>query len=123
MGKRANIRLTGRIARHKRRRVRLYGSSQRPRLSVFRSQRYIYVQIVDDKSGKVIGGASTVSKDFRSKYGESSSVEQAGKLGEQVAEKLKALGTSQVIFDTGGHKYWGQVRAIADAVRKAGVEL
>jgi len=81
------------------------------------------VQIVDDKSGKVIGGASTVSKDFRSKYGESSPVEQAGKLGEQVAEKLKALGTSQVIFDTGGHKYWGQVRAIADAVRKAGVEL
>jgi len=123
VGKRVNVRSAGRIIRHKRRRVRLSGSPQRPRLSVFRSQRYLYVQIVDDESGKVIGGASTVSKDFRSKHGDISPIEQAGKLGEQVAEKIKALGTSQVIFDTGGHKYWGQVRALADAVRKAGVEL
>jgi large subunit ribosomal protein L18 len=123
MGKQTNTRLAGRIIRHKRRRERLSGSPQRPRLSVFRSQRYIYVQIVDDKNGKVFGGASTVSKDFRNKYGDISPIEQAGKLGGQVAEKLKALGISQAIFDTGGHKYWGQVRAIADAVRKAGVEL
>ncbi len=103
-----------RLRRHTRIRARVSGTAARPRLSVYKSNRFISVQLVDDASGKTLAAAHG-----RSHKG-SGSV-QAGAVGAEIATKAKALGISTVVFDRGGYRYAGQVKALADAARAGGL--
>ncbi|MDR1534678.1 MAG: 50S ribosomal protein L18 [Planctomycetota bacterium] len=108
--------------RHRRLRRKLSGSSERPRLAVFRSLRHIYAQLVDDSSGRTLLAVSTGSPEFpEGTYG--GNVKAAEILGGLVADKAKAAGFRLVVFDSGGRKYHGRVKALADAARKGGLEF
>ncbi len=108
--------------RHERARQKVKGSAERPRLAVFRSLRNISVQFVDDIAGRTVLALSTDSADFgKDVYG--GNAKAAEKLGTMAAEKAKAAGISAVVFDRGGRKYHGRVKALADAARKAGLKF
>ena len=109
-----------RIRRHARVRKRISGTPDRPRLAVFRSTRHIRAQVVDDTTGRTIAAASTEEKSLGSKGGNIASATAVGRL---VAERAKAAGVTQVVFDRGGFRYHGRVAALADAARKEGLEL
>ncbi len=94
---------------------------QRPRLSVHRSGRHIYAQIIDDAAGKTLASASTLEKDVRGTTG--ATVPSAQDVGRRVAERAKAAGVTQVIFDRGGFLFHGRVKALADAAREGGLEF
>lgn len=96
-------------------------SGGRPRLSVHRSGKNIYAQIIDDKRGVTIASASTLEKDLRSKSG--GNIEAASAVGKLVAERATKQGVSSVVFDRGGYIYHGRVKALADAAREAGLEF
>jgi large subunit ribosomal protein L18 len=98
--------------------ARAYG---RPRLSVHRSDKNIYAQIIDDASGRTLASASTLDKDIKGTNGGSS--EGAAAVGKLVAERAKAANVSEVIFDRGGYLYHGRVKALADAAREAGLQF
>jgi len=110
-----------RIRRHRRVRKKIMGTAERPRLAVFRSNKHIYVQAIDDFAGRTIVSASTTEADLRS--GSTATVDAAKKVGQLVGERAKAAGISTVVFDRGGFKYHGRVAAIADGARAAGLEL
>jgi large subunit ribosomal protein L18 len=110
-----------RIRRHKRVRKSVFGTPQRPRLNVFRSLSNIYVQVIDDEAGKTLVSASTVDKSLTSKLKGKSKVEQAQAVGEEIASRAKEHGITQVVFDRGGYKYIGRVKALADSARKNGL--
>ena len=93
------------------------------RLSVFRSGKHIYAQIIDDTKGVTVVSASTLDKDVRSKVAKSSTVEAASFIGKLVAEKAVKSGVSEVVFDRGGYIYHGRVKALADAARAAGLKF
>ncbi|HKJ72801.1 MAG TPA: 50S ribosomal protein L18 [Alphaproteobacteria bacterium] len=93
----------------------------RPRLSVFRSGRHIYAQIIDDAQGRTLAMSSTLDKDLKGAVKSSSSVEAAGAVGKTIAERAKTAGVSEVVFDRGGYRYHGRVKALADAAREAGL--
>ena len=93
----------------------------RPRLSVHRSGKHIYAQVIDDAAGKTIVAASTLEKDVRGTNG--SNIEAASSVGKRVAEAAKQAGVTQVVFDRGGFLYHGRVKALADAAREAGLEF
>ncbi|WP_259780385.1 50S ribosomal protein L18 [Aestuariispira ectoiniformans] len=95
----------------------------KPRLSVFRSAKQIYVQLIDDVQGKTLAAASTVEKDLRSKVKSGGNSEAAAEVGKLIAERAKKAGVSSVVFDRGGYKYHGRIKALADAAREAGLEL
>jgi len=97
------------------------GTAARPRLAVFRSNKHIYVQVIDDLSGRTIASASTMEADRRG--GATATVDAAKQVGQAVAERVKAAGISAVVFDRGGFKYHGRVAAVADGARAAGLEL
>lgn len=103
---------------HARIRKRLRGTAARPRLAVFRSLRHIYAQVIDDDAQRTLAAASTVGADF-SAYG--GNVAAATKVGEMIAERLREAGIEQVVFDRGGHNFKGRVRAVAEAVQRAGL--
>ncbi len=109
--------------RHERVRKNVYGTSQRPRLNVFRSLTDIYVQVIDDTEGKTLVSASTIDKTLRSKLKGKSKIEQAGMVGEEIADRAKEKGINQVVFDRGGYKYIGRVKALAEGARKGGLEF
>jgi len=109
-----------RIRRHARVRKQVEGTPQRPRLAVFRSNRHIVVQVIDDLSGRTLAAASTHEADLRSVGGNK---EGAAKVGARVAERAKAAGVSAVVFDRGGFRYHGRIAAVADAAREAGLEF
>ena len=92
----------------------------RPRLSVFRSGKHIYAQVIDDSVGKTLISASTMDKSFEKA---SSNVESAQKVGQLLAERAKGSNISAVVFDRGGHLYHGKVKALADAAREAGLQF
>lgn len=94
---------------------------QRPRLSVHRSGRHIYAQIIDDAAGKTVAAASTVEKDVRGKSG--ANVDAAVLVGKAVAERAKKAGVTKVVFDRGGFLFHGRVKALADAAREGGLEF
>ncbi len=96
-------------------------AGSRPRLSVHRSGKHIYAQVIDDAAGRTVASASTLEKDVRDQSG--ANVEAAGAVGKRVAEKAKASGVTQVVFDRGGFLYHGRVKALADAAREAGLEF
>lgn len=93
----------------------------RPRLSVYRSAKHIYAQIIDDEAGRTLAAASTKDKEFPGKTG--GNVEAAGVVGKQIAEKAKKAGVENVIFDRGGYIYHGRVKALAEAAREAGLSF
>lgn len=109
-----------RVRRHVRVRRKVAGTSQRPRLSVFRSEKNIYAQIIDDTKGVTLVQASSIDKDFE---GNGWNTEAAKKVGASVAKKAKAAGIDKVVFDRGGYIYHGRVQALADAAREAGLEF
>jgi large subunit ribosomal protein L18 len=111
-------RRSARARRHRRVRVSLAGTAERPRLAVFRSLHHIYAQLIDDESGRTLAAASTV--DLKAKAND---VASAQKVGQAIAKKAKDAGVSAVVFDRGGFLYHGRVKALADAAREAGLEF
>jgi large subunit ribosomal protein L18 len=109
-----------RLRIHTRIRKKLTGTSERPRLAVFRSVAHIYAQVIDDTKGVTLVSASTTEKDSGATGG---NVEAAKTIGKRVAERAKEKGISQVVFDRGGYIYHGRVKALADAAREAGLEF
>ena len=117
-----------RAKRHRRVRVHVAGTSQRPRLAVFRSLNHLYAQLIDDGAGRTVAAASTVEVKVAGRaqgaprnkaYG----VAQAAEVGRAIAAKAKAIGVSAVVFDRGGFLYHGRIKALADAAREAGLEF
>ncbi len=109
-----------RIRRHVRVRKSVSGTEARPRLAVFRSNRHMVAQVIDDVTGTTLAAASTLEKDLRSVGG---NVEGATKVGALVAERAKAAGVTAVVFDRGGFRYHGRIAAVAEAARDAGLEF
>jgi large subunit ribosomal protein L18 len=108
----------GRLKRHRRVRVSVSGSSARPRLAVYRSLNHLYAQVIDDGSSKTVAAASTVELKAKG-----NGMAEAAQVGKQIAEKAKAAGINQVVFDRGGFLYHGRIKALADAAREAGLEF
>lgn len=108
-----------RNAVHRRIRKKVSGSTERPRLAVYRSLNHIYAQVIDDSNGQTLASASTVEKDLRGKTG--GNIEAATRVGRAIAERALAANVSQVVFDRGGYIYHGRVKALADAMRAAGL--
>ena len=110
-----------RARRHARLRKKVVGTEERPRLVVTRSSRHVFVQLVDDSKGQTVASASTLEADLRTFDGDKTA--KARKVGELVAERAKAAGVSDVVFDRGGNRYAGRVAAIADGAREGGLNL
>jgi large subunit ribosomal protein L18 len=104
---------------HKRIRRKVQGTAERPRLAVYRSLNHIYAQIIDDERGQTLVSASTTEKDLRGTTG--GNVEAARRIGQIIAERALSRGIDNVVFDRGGYRYHGRVKALADAVREAGL--
>lgn len=118
------IRYEGRIKRHKRIRKKISGTSDRPRLSVYRSLENIYAQLIDDSSGATLLSLSTISTDFKDKVkADAGTVKGAGALGQVLAEACKKAGITKVVFDRSGYEYHGRVKALAEAARKGGLQF
>ncbi|HLY82563.1 MAG TPA: 50S ribosomal protein L18 [Acidimicrobiales bacterium] len=113
----------GRTRRHYRVRKKVIGTEMRPRLAVFRSNRHIVAQVIDDRAGRTLAAASTVEKDLRSSLATTADKAAAATVGRLVAERAKAAGITRVVFDRGGFRYHGRVAAVADAAREAGLEF
>jgi large subunit ribosomal protein L18 len=111
-----------RTRRHYRVRKKVAGTAARPRLAVFRSNKHISAQVIDDRAGRTLAAASSVEGDLRRAGGTANKVAAAA-VGHLVAERAKAAGISQVVFDRGGFLYHGRVAAVADAAREAGLEF
>jgi len=109
--------------RHLRVRKRVVGTSERPRLNVFRSDKHIYAQVIDDSVGHTLAAASTVDVQIRDAAKGKTKTEQAILVGRLVAERALDAGIKRVVFDRGGYKYHGRVKALADAAREAGLEF
>ncbi|MEJ1156588.1 MULTISPECIES: 50S ribosomal protein L18 [Microbacterium] len=110
-----------RSRRHARLRKKVVGTAVRPRLVVNRSARHVFVQLVDDSQGHTVASASTLEADLRDFEGDKTA--KARKVGELVAERAKAAGVSDAVFDRGGNRYAGRVAAIADGAREGGLNL
>ena len=124
MGK-TNPIYVARKRRHSRVRKQLGGTPERPRLNVFRSLNHIYAQVIDDSNGVTLVSASTVDKNLRATglLKGKSRVEQAGEVGKAVAERALEAGVKEVVFDRGGYRYHGRVKALAEASREAGLKF
>ena len=131
-----------RLSRHKRVRAKIQGSSKRPRVAVFKSNKHVFVQFIDDTTGKTIlsskivsatknktnlgvGSRSASPKAGADKIGNSvgTKTDKAGSVGEMLAEKAKELGISEVVFDRGGFKFHGRIKAVADGLKKGGIKI
>ncbi len=111
-------RKVNRSKRHRRVRVNTAGTAERPRLAVFRSLNHLYAQVIDDQGGRTLAAASTVALKKKGK-----GMEEASSVGKAIADKAKAAGVKQVVFDRGGFLYHGRIKALADAAREAGLEF
>ena len=101
----------------------LSGTAERPRLSVFRSDKHIYAQVIDDLSGKTLVAAATTAADVRGDLKNGGNIEGAKRVGRAIAERAKGAGITQVAFDRGGRMYHGRVKALADAAREGGLKF
>jgi large subunit ribosomal protein L18 len=110
-----------RLRRHRRVRKKVMGTAARPRLTVFRSNKHIYVQAIDDIAGHTVASASNMEADLRSAA--TATTDAATQVGRLIGERVKAAGIETVVFDRGGFKYHGRVAAIADGARAAGLQL
>ena len=122
MSKIARTRRESRRRRHRRVRKKIHGTAARPRLAVFRSNKHLSVQVIDDDAGTTLASASTTEPDLRAE-GSGGSVEAATRIGTLVAERAKAAGIDKVVFDRGGFAYHGRIAAVASAARDAGLEF
>jgi large subunit ribosomal protein L18 len=113
----------GRLRRREHVRRRVSGLAERPRLSVFRSLKHIYAQVIDDVQGRTLVAASTLDPDVREQMAGLKKVEQAQVVGKLLAARALESGVTQVVFDRGGYKYHGRVKALADGAREGGLEF
>jgi large subunit ribosomal protein L18 len=120
MGK-TNPKLMARRKRQRRIRKTVSGTGDRPRLSVFRSARHIYAQVIDDRQGRTLAAASTLSAEIREKLGGLKKTDAAREVGRLLAEKAKAKGIGQVVFDRNGFLYHGRVKGVAESCRENGL--
>jgi large subunit ribosomal protein L18 len=116
-------RSVARVRRHRRVRKHISGTAERPRLNVFRSLNEVYVQVIDDDAGHTLVSASTVDNELRSKMDGLTKTEQAKQVGLAVAERAKDNGIEKVVFDRGGYRYIGRVKALADGAREGGLQF
>lgn len=116
-------RSNARVRRHTRVRKHLSGTPERPRLNVFRSVAEIYAQVIDDEAGRTLVSASTIDHELRAKAAGLKKTEQARLVGKALAERARANGIQKVVFDRGGYRYIGRVKALADAAREGGLEF
>ncbi len=112
-----------RIKRHARVRLTLSGTADRPRLCVYRSIDAIYAQVIDDEAGVTLASASTIDKALKADMAGKNKTDQAKLVGKAIAERAKDKGITSVVFDRGGFRYFGRVKALADAAREAGLEF
>ena len=112
-----------RLRRHRRVRKNISGTAETPRLNVFRSLTHIYAQVIDDRAGQTITSASTVDAELKESISGKTRIEQAGIVGEEVARRAIAKGITQVVFDRGGFRYMGRVKALAEGARKGGLKF
>ncbi|HSY32299.1 MAG TPA: 50S ribosomal protein L18 [Verrucomicrobiae bacterium] len=108
---------------HDRVRTKVSGTTERPRLCVYRSLGHIYAQVIDDRSGKTLVSASSVDGETKKNLKGGGNIAAAKVIGKAVAERAKAVGVQKVVFDRGGYKYHGRVKALADAAREAGLQF
>ena len=108
---------------HQRVRQRVQGTTERPRLCVYRSLGHIYAQVIDDRAGKTLVSASSVDKETKKNLKGGGNIAAAKVIGKAIAERAKAAGVVKVVFDRGGYKYHGRVKALADAAREAGLQF
>ena len=108
---------------HNRVRTRVSGTTERPRLCVYRSLGHIYTQVIDDATGKTLASASSVDKETKKGLKGGGNIAAAKVIGKAIADRAKAAGVSKVVFDRGGYKYHGRVKALADAAREAGLQF
>ncbi|MFN8482822.1 MAG: 50S ribosomal protein L18 [Anaerolineae bacterium] len=118
-----SARRLARDRRHQRVRKRVSGTSERPRLSVYRSLVHIYAQVIDDSEGRTLVSASTLDASLKAKLAEMTKTEEAQAVGQLVAQRALDAGIKQVVFDRGGYVYHGRVKAVADAAREAGLQF
>jgi large subunit ribosomal protein L18 len=116
-------RSAARVRRHMRVRKKIVGTSERPRLNVFRSLSEIYVQVIDDAAGNTILAVSTIDRELKPELKGLSKTDQARKVGEVLAERAKEKGIQEVVFDRGGYRYIGRVKALAEAAREGGLKF
>src|SRR5215204_4970286 len=121
MAKKSNS--VARARRHARVRKNIAGTAGRPRLNVFRSVSAIYAQVIDDQSGRTLVSASTVDHELREQVKGKKKSEQAKLIGQAVAERAKNKGIQAVVFDRGGYRYMGRVKALADGAREGGLQF
>jgi large subunit ribosomal protein L18 len=114
---RSELKRGARLRRHRRVRRKLAGTPERPRLAVYRSNRHIYVQLVDDEGAQTLAAASDLG------IAEGDKGNRAKKVGQVIAEQAKALGVGRVVFDRGGRLYHGRVKAVAEGAREGGLEI
>ena len=112
-----------RLARHRRVRKKIFGTSERPRLTVFKSNKNIYAQIIDDETGKTLVSASSVEKEFDEGLKSKANSEVATKVGQEIGKRAKEAGIEEIVFDRSGYQYHGKIKALAEAVREAGVKF
>ncbi len=117
----AAVKVEGRRIRHLRVRRRVRGTAERPRLSVFRSLKHIYAQLIDDEAGRTLVLVGSQSPEFRAKLKNGGNVAAAKVVGELVAQKAKAHGIERVVFDRGGYQFHGRVKALAETARAGGL--
>ena len=107
-----------RLKRHKGIRKKVFGDKEKPRLSVYRSSKNIYCQLIDDATGKTLASASTLIKDIKDKLPYNGNVEAAKLVGQKIAEEATKIGITKVVFDRSGYKYHGRGKALADSARE-----
>lgn len=112
-----------RIRRHRRVRAKISGTPERPRLNVYRSLDNIYAQVIDDLAGHTLVSASTIDRELRDQVTDKNKTEAAKMVGELVAKRAQDVGVKEVVFDRGGFRYHGRIKALADGAREAGLEF
>ncbi len=117
--KRADVRLK----KHKRMRYHIKGTSERPRLAVFRSNSHMYAQIIDDEKGVTLCSASTLEKESKAELEQTDNVSAAGYVGTKIAKRALEKGIDTVVYDRGGYLYHGKVKALAESAREAGLKF
>ncbi|MCX7661905.1 MAG: 50S ribosomal protein L18 [Candidatus Omnitrophica bacterium] len=123
INRKKNLKEYLRIKRHRRIRQRVIGSQQRPRLSIHRSIKHLYAQLIDDTKSRILFSLSTTSHEIKKKIGTVGNIKQAQLFGEIFGKEIKDKGFNQVVFDRGGYLYHGRIKAFAEAVRKQGVNF
>ncbi len=116
-------RTAARVMRHHRVRKHINGTPECPRLNVFKSLKEVYAQVIDDEAGNTLVSASTLDKELRAKMDGLNKSEQARLVGQAIAERARAKGIEKVVFDRGGYRYIGRIKALADGARESGLQF